>query len=71
MRIIRPIEIEKCAICGEEFDKLIMHEVFTGRVQYICPECKRLGDKQIGDRQKAWRKSARGKAIIERCEKNK
>lgn len=71
MKIVRPIEIEKCALCGEEFDKLKMHEVFTGRVKYICPECKCRGDSQVDARQKDWRKTARGKAIIEHCEKNK
>lgn len=71
MKNLRPIEIEKCAVCGEEFDRLIMHEVFTGRVQYICPACKSRGSSQVKARRKEWRKTAKGKAIIELCEKNK
>lgn len=71
MRKIRPIEVERCALCGEEFDKLKMKEVFTGRKRYICLDCQRLGDSQVDARQKEWRNTARGKAIIEQCEKNK
>lgn len=71
MKTVRPVELEKCTVCGEEFDKLILDEIFTGRVQYICPKCKRLGNSQVNARQKEWRKTTRGKAIIEHCEKNK
>lgn len=71
MKILRPIELEKCAICGEEFDKLTMDEVFTGRKQYICRQCRDRGNQQIDARQTDWRKSHRGKAVIEQCEKHK
>lgn len=71
MKILRPIEIETCAVCGKEYDKLTMHEVFTGRIQYICPYCEHRGQSQVKARRKEWRRSAKGKAIIERCEKNK
>ena len=71
MKILRPIELEKCAICGEEFDKLTMDEVFTGRRQYICRSCKTTGNRQVDARRTEWRKSHRGKAIIEQCEKHK
>lgn len=71
MKILRPIEIEICAVCGKEFDKLTMREVFTGRVKYICPECERRGDRQVKARKDEQRRSAKGKAIIELCEKYK
>jgi len=71
MRNIRPIEIEECLVCGREFDKLRMKELFTGRIKYICPECSRLGHRQIDAMKKDRRKTSRGKAIIEQCEKNK
>ena len=34
MKRIRDIEVETCCICGEKFDKLKMHQMFTGRVKY-------------------------------------
>lgn len=68
---IRDREVEECAVCGREFDKLRMKEIFTGRVRYICLECSRKGSSQIDSRQRDWRNSYRGKTIIEHCEKNK
>lgn len=69
--MIRPIEVERCDICGEEFDKLRMHEIFTGRRKYICMTCMDVGRRQIEERQSEWRKSSKAKQIIELCEKNK
>ena len=54
MKTFRPIYLEKCAICGEEFDKLYMHEIFTGRKQYICRECYARGEKEIANQPKAY-----------------
>ena len=31
MKVLRPIEVATCDICGEEFDKLKMKRIFTGR----------------------------------------
>lgn len=69
--VIRSIEVERCDICGEEFDKLRMHEIFTGRKKYICMKCMNAGRRQIEERQSEWRKSGKAKQIIEQCEKNK
>lgn len=71
MKTFRPIHIEPCSICGEEFDKLTMHEIFTGRKQYICTNCRNRGNRQIDARQKDWRNSSRGKAVIEHCNKKR
>lgn len=68
---IRDREVEECAVCGREFDKLRMTEIFTGRVRYICLECSRKGDGQVNARQTEWRNTYRGKTVIEHCEKNK
>ena len=71
MKRIRPIEIEKCLLCGQEHDKIYMDEVFTGRTRYICMKCKNRGNRQIDAKQIDWRKSARGKHIISLYRKNK
>ena len=47
MKVFRPVYVEKCAVCGKECDRLHMHEVFTSRIRYICPECYVLGDKEM------------------------
>lgn len=71
MRNFRPIEIGQCDICGREFDKLELREMFTGRTKHICPECYRAGNSQLDAKRRDWRKTARGKAVIEHFEKNK
>jgi hypothetical protein len=71
MKRIRPIEIEKCCICGEKFDKLTMHKIFTGRVKYECNACKTRGERQIAAKSRDWRATARGKAVISELEKHK
>ena len=50
MKVFRPIHLEKCALCGKEYDKLTMYEVFTGRTRYICRECKMRGNKEMDAR---------------------
>lgn len=35
-----------CIVCGEEFDKSEMEEIFVGRVRYRCMKCVTQGDKQ-------------------------
>ena len=71
MRNLRPIEVKKCSICGEDFDVINLDTVFTERKHYICQKCRNNGNRQIDARQKDWRKSSRGKAVIEHCKKNK
>lgn len=71
MKRIRPVEIEKCMLCGREFDKMLMDEVFTGRMKYVCLECKRRGSRQVDARRETWRNSARGKYVISRQRKNR
>ena len=71
MKTIRPIEVKKCSICGEDFDVINLDTVFTGRTQYRCQKCMNAGNRQIEARQKEWRRSSRGKAVIEMYEKNK
>lgn len=68
--MIRPIEVATCCVCGEEFDKIKMREVFTGRTRYICPACYALGQKEADAKNQAWRDSARGKQIITDAEKH-
>lgn len=50
MKIARPVYLEKCALCGKECDKLTMYEIFTGRIKYICRECKMRGNSEIDAR---------------------
>lgn len=50
MKVFRPIHLERCALCGKEYDKLTMYEVFTGRTQYICRECKVRGSREMDAR---------------------
>lgn len=71
MKTFRSITVEKCSICGEDFDVINLDTVFTGRTQYICQKCRNNGNRQIDARQKDWRRSSRGKAVIEHCKKNK
>ena len=71
MKTVRAVEIKECDLCGREFDKLVLSEIFTGRVKYICPECSRRGNLQLDAKQKEWRRSSRGKAVIEQYKKNK
>lgn len=46
MKNSETIELEKCVVCGREFEKASMSERFTGRVKYICPECEKRGNSQ-------------------------
>jgi len=71
MKIVRPVFTETCDVCGEESDVIYMHKIFTGRTKYICHSCYENGNRQISARQKEWRKTSRGKQVIEHCEKNK
>lgn len=71
MKTLRPIEIERCCICGEQFDRLLMHEIFTGRKQYICQECHARGNRQIAAKRESFLASHKGKITVENCEKNK
>ena len=50
MKNIRPINLVKCSLCGKEADKLTMYEIFTGRVRYVCRECRIRGNKEIDAR---------------------
>lgn len=50
MKTIRPIYLEKCILCGEEYDRLTMFEVFTGRTRYICRDCKIRGNREMDAR---------------------
>lgn len=65
MKVLRPIEIETCCICGEQFDKLKMREIFTGRKKYVCPECWMTGQNEANAAKSSWRKTPTGKATIE------
>ena len=71
MRTIRPVEVVTCCVCGEEFDKIKMREIFTGRTRYVCPECYNNGNREIDARRAAWKDSARGKQIISESEKRR
>ena len=71
MSYIRPRYVEKCILCGEEFDKAKMREIFTGRIRYICPACDARGNRQIAAKQTDWRKTYKGKVAIEHCRKKK
>lgn len=71
MKTIRPIKVEQCSICGEDFDVINLDTVFTGRTQYICQKCRARGMREIDERNRDWRKSSKGRAIIEHYEKNK
>ena len=50
MKHFRPIEVVECCVCGEEFDKIKMKRMFTGRPKYICPECYNNGQRQVSAR---------------------
>ena len=71
MRIIRPIEVVTCCICGEPIDKIKAKEIFTGRTKYMCPACHAAGERQLAARKTEWRESSRGKQIIAESERNK
>lgn len=71
MKVLRPMEVVTCCICGEEFDKLKMKRIFTGRTKYICPECYNNGHRQVSARRTDFESSPRGKQIISESEKNK
>lgn len=71
MKTIRDIEVETCCVCGEEFDKINLREIFTGRTKYICPSCYDLGQRQADAKTQDWRNSSRGKQIISAAEKFK
>ena len=71
MKTIRSVTVEKCSICGKDFDVIYLDTVFTGRTRYICQECRNNGNRQVEARQKDWRGSSRGKAVIEHYKKNK
>lgn len=71
MKRLRPIEIETCCICGEQYDKLSMRKLFTGRVKYICQSCYALGNRELEAKRSDWVESARGKHVITESEKYK
>ena len=72
MRTIRPIEVETCCICGEQFDKIKMRDFFVGRQTiWMCPACYAGGNRQLDARRAAWKNSAKGKDVITKAEKKK
>ena len=72
MKVFRPIEVETCCICGEQFDKIKMRDFFTGRrTIWMCPECYANGNRQLDGRRAAWKDSAKGKDVIAKAEKYK
>ena len=71
MKGLRPIEVERCCVCGEEYDKIRMHKIFTGRVKYICQSCHAQGHREIDAKRSTWVESARGKRVISESEKYK
>ena len=71
MKHFRPIEVVECCVCGEEFDKIKMKRMFTGRPRYICPECYNNGQRQVSARRTEFEGSTRGKQIISESEKYK
>lgn len=71
VRTIRPIEIETCCICGEQYEKGRMIRMFTGRVRYMCPECYARSNREIAARRSIWEDSERGKRAISIAVKNK
>lgn len=71
MKVFRPIEVTTCCVCGEEFDKIKMKRMFTGRARYICMECYNNGQRQVSARRSEFEESYRGKQIISELEKYK
>ena len=71
MKVLRPMEVVTCCVCGEEFDKIKMHKIFTGRTKYICPECYSNANRQMDARRSDWKGSTRGKQIISESEKKR
>ena len=72
MITIRLIEVEKCCICRQEFDKIKMRDFFLGsRTVWMCPECYAGGNRQLDAKRAAWKNSTKGKSIIAKAEKNK
>ena len=61
--------VEKCSLCGEEYYRRDMIEMFTGRMKYICPSCYTSGCTEIAKKRQAFRSSARGKQVIEQARK--
>ena len=35
-------------ICGKQMDENKMQRVFTGKARWICPECERIADREVG-----------------------
>ena len=71
MKTFRPVEVETCSICGEQFDKINLRPIFTGRDKYICPACYAGANRQMDARRSAWRSSSRGKQVISQANKKK
>lgn len=72
MSRIRNIEVETCCICGEEFDKIRMHDFGIGRtVKWMCPKCYACGNREVDAKNATWKNSVRGKQVIKESEKNK
>ena len=72
MKTLRPIEVETCCICGEEFDKIKMRDFHLGKsTKWMCPECYASGNGQLDARRSEWRGSAKGKQVIKASEKYK
>lgn len=72
MKIIRPVEVETCCICGQQFDKIKLQEMNIGRkTEYFCPECYARGHNQINAKASTWRRSAKGKEVLSKQFKKK
>lgn len=72
MKRIRPVEIETCCICGEQFDKIKMKDMSIGRTtKWMCPECYARAQRQLDAKRAEWRRSPKGKQVIKASEKYK
>lgn len=71
MKRIRPIKVVTCCVCGGAFDKIRMHELFTGRTKYMCPACYAAANRQMDARRSAWKSLSKDERIISEAEKHK
>ena len=72
MKRPRPIEVETCCICGEQFDKIKMRDFSTGiSTKWMCPECYAGANRQMDARRSAWKRSSKGKQVISESNKRK
>ena len=74
MKMLRPMNVQTCIICHEQFNEDKMHSMNVGRrIEWMCNSCYAGGMKEIESRRTIWnaRKAEQRKRAIPKSDRRK